>query len=590
MWHQTTDPFNNQFVSTIVAALPILFLFAALISKKIAGHLTALLTLLVGLIVAIVAYGMPAKLAFLSASYGILSGMFPIGWIVLTAVFLYNLSVKSGGFTVVRDTIESVTADRRIQALLIAFCFGAFLEGSAGFGAPVAITTGMLVGLGFQPLYAAGICLIANTAPVAFGGIGIAIVTAGNVSGIDPLLISKMVAHQLPLLAFILPFWLVALISGWKGMKEVIPAILVTSISYSVTMYLVATYLGPSLPDILSATVSIFSLILFLKIWQPKNIWRFPNEKAITSHHKITHSFSETLRAWTPFALLILFVGNWGASGIQSYLAKTTVKWAFPGLDHAIQVGNKALTIVYSFGWLSAAGTAIVFAAIVSTIIMRLPISLFFRTAWETIVELWRPLVTIGSVVGFAYLANYSGITTTLGAALTLTGVLFPFISPFLGWLGTFITGSDTSSNALFSGMQHTTATHLDLNPVLTVTANTTGGVTGKMISPQSIAVATASSGLVGQEGKLFRFTILHSLGLVTIIGVMTYLQAYFVPGMVPELVSAAAVVQKSGLSSGEVALASTSILLLAALAILNIRLAIPWKELPKEATVHISE
>ena len=308
MWIQAVNPFNNVGISATIAAIPIIFLFILLLTRKVPGFIATGCTLLIALILAVVAYGMPAELAILAAVYGILSGLFPIGWIVLAAVFLYNISVKSGSFTVVRHTIESVTPDRRLQALLIAFCFGAFLEGSAGFGAPVAITAGMLVGLGFEPLYAAGICLIANTAPVAFGGIGIAVFTAGHLTNIDPNVLSRMIAHQLPFIAFIIPLWLVLIISGWKGAKAIWPAIVVTGGSYAITMFLTASFLGPALPDVLSAIVSISCLIGFLKIWQPKTIWRFPSERShettVTKNH--SYNLSALLHAWIPFLLLII--------------------------------------------------------------------------------------------------------------------------------------------------------------------------------------------------------------------------------------------------------------------------------------------
>lgn len=571
MWQQSITPHAGLALSSLVAALPIIFLFVALISRRIPGYLATIYTLGLALIVAATYYGMPAKLALLSAGYGALNGLFPIGWIVLAAVFLYNLSVRSGSFKIVRETIESITADRRLQALLIAFCFGAFLEGSAGFGAPVAITTGILVGLGFEPLYAAGICLIANTAPVAFGGIGIAIVTAGNLSGIDPNIISQMVAHQLPLLAFILPFWLVAIISGRKGVTQIWPAIFVTGFSYSLTMFLTASYLGPSLPDILSALVSITSLILFLQVWQPKQIWRFPKESALVeAPRKVSHSLQEMVQAWTPFILLILLVGGWGTPSVKALLDKYTLKLTVHGLDQTIHVGSTTLHMVYAFGWLSAAGTAIFIAAIISAILLRLKMGEVLHVFIVTIKELRFPLLTIASIVGFAYVTNYSGMTATLGSALAKTGVLFPFISPLLGWLGTFITGSDTSSNALFSNMQGVTAQHLGVNPVLTVTANTSGGVTGKMISPQSIAVATASSGLAGKEGLLFRFTILHSLALVSIIGVLTYLQAYYLQWMVPKAASSAVSTTSTSLTPAVLTFLGIAGLIVVALAIVN--------------------
>jgi lactate permease len=474
----------------------------------------------------------------------------------------------------VRDSIESVTADRRIQALLIAFCFGAFLEGAAGFGAPVAITAGMLVGLGFDALYAAGVCLVANTAPVAFGGIGIAVITAGHITNIDPNILSKMIAHQLPIVALIIPLWLVLIVAGWKGTKAVWPAILTVGGSYAITMFLTASFLGPTLPDVLSAIISIICLIGLLKVWQPAEVWRFPKERteAALRPDRPIHSLSELIRAWVPFILLVIFVGNWGIPGIQTILGKATAVIPFGILNNAISSNGNLLSISYSFTWLGAAGTSILFAAILTAIFLRLSWKNFWQVAWQTLVELYKPLVTIGSIVGFAYVANYSGMSITIGNALTVTGRFFPFIAPLLGWFGVFITGSDTSSNALFSGIQAQTARSIGVSPVLTVAANSTGGVAAKMISPQSIAVATASTKLTGQEGRLFRFTILHSIGLVLIICAITYIQAYYLPWMIPAIATAATTATTSGLDVGGSSILAVSIIAVFALMIFTRR------------------
>ncbi len=585
MWQQNANPFHQLATSAGAATLPILVLFALLISRKVAGHLAAVCTLLVALLVATLAFGMPVKLAVLSTVYGMVNGLFPIGWILIAAVFLYNLSVKSGSFATLTRSIESITADRRLQALLIAFCFGAFLEGCAGFGAPVAITTGMLVGLGFQPLYAASICLLANSAPVAFGSIGIPIVTAGQTSGVDPVLIGRMVVHQLPVLTLILPFWLIILISGWKGVRGVWPAILVTAVSYTLTMYLVAEYLGPSLPNILSSLVSILCLVIFLRVWKPKDIWRFPEEAAYVPSSDQTHTaFGPQVRAWTPFLLLIILVGNWGVAGIKARLDAATLKIPVPGLDGVIHAGDKALAVIYSFGWLSAAGTAIFLAALLTALLLRMPARQVGEVAGETMGRLRNPLITICSIVGFAYLANYSGMSLALGSALTVSGHFFPLLSPLVGWIGVFVSGSDTAANALFSNMQRTTANHLGLNPILTIAANTDGGVTGKMISPQSIAVAAASSKLIGQEGQLFRMTLPHSLGLLGIVCVITYLQAYYLAGLVPAMPSGMMATVKPGIAplglSG-IMILSASALLLGALAYANAVSGAERKKLP---------
>jgi lactate permease len=545
MWQQSIDPLHNLAASAGAASIPIIVLFVLLLSRRFAGHIAALLTLLSGLIVAILIFHMPANLALLSAVYGILNGMFPIGWIVISAVFLYNLSVANGTFAKVCKSIESITADRRLQALLIAFCFGAFLEGCAGFGAPVAITTGMLVGLGFDPIYAAGICLLANSAPVAFGSIGIPIVTAGQTSGIDPAVIGRMVAHQLPVLSFIVPFWLIILMSGWRRTMEIWPPILVTAATYTTTMFVVAQYLGPLLPNILAAVVSIICLVSFLKVWKPKSIWRFPgeadhlqNSDNLTAANSV--SFVRQAAPWTAFLLLILLVSNWGYPGIKAMLDSVTVKLPIAGLDGRILSGVKPISVVYTLNWLSAAGTSILFAALLTIVVQRIPAATAIKTFGETLQRLCNPLITIGSIVGFAYLANFCGMSLALGRALTVMGQLFPLVAPVVGWIGVFVSGSDTASNALFSNMQKATALHLHMNPALTIAANTDGGVCAKMISPQSIAVATASSKTVGQEGEMFRRTLPHSIAMLVIICVLTLLQAHVLSWMVPKLAAAA--------------------------------------------------
>lgn len=571
MWYQTVDPVSNLFWSTLFAAFPIVLLAGLLLSRKVSGTVASIWALVAALAIAVFVYDMPSELAGLSALYGAMIGLLPIGWIVLNAVFLYNLSVESGSFAVVRDSIESITADRRLQALLIAFCFGAFLEGAAGFGAPVAITAGMLVGLGFDALYAASICLLANTAPVAFGAIGIAVITAGHVANLDPDVVSRMIGHQLPFIAAIIPLWLVVLIAGWRGAREVWPAILVAGVSYATTMYLVASFVGPTLPDILSSIVSLLCLAGLLYVWQPERIWRFPHERATAPPAAIRRSMSEILRAWTPYLLLIIFIANWALPGPQSILGAVTISLPFGALAHAIVANGQTIAVTYGFVWLSAAGTAILLAALMTALLQRIPTGVVTRVAGETVRELALPLVTIASVVGFAYVANYSGMSATLAAALSRTGGLFPFLAPFLGWLGVFLTGSDTSSNALFSGVQQRTAEALGINPVLTVAANSSGGVAAKMISPQSIAVATASTKLVGREGELFRRVVLHSLGLVTIVGVITYVQAYYVPWMIPAAVDASVAV-KATFGTGDAVFAGVSLLALLVLAFLNRR------------------
>ena len=381
MWTQIVNPLHSVLFSAFAASVPIIFLFVLLLSRKVAGHIATVYTLLLGLVIATIIFTMPVGLAVMSGIYGFLNGLFPIGWIVFNAVLLYNVSVRTGSFEVVRDSIESVTTDRRLQALLIGFCFGTFLEGAAGFGAPVAITAGMLVGLGFESLYAAGICLIANTAPVAFGGIGIAVITAGHLTNIDPNILSKMIAHQLPFIAFIIPLWLVLVVSGWKGAKAIWPAIFVTGASYALTMFLTASFLGPTLPDVLSAVVSITCLLMFLRVWHPKEIWRFPKERTDQSAPIIrgAHNTAQLIRAWIPFILLIVFVGNWGITGIQQLLGRLTLLIPFGIIHHAIISNGAVLTINYTFTWLGAAGTAILFATILTAILLKMSVESFLE-------------------------------------------------------------------------------------------------------------------------------------------------------------------------------------------------------------------
>jgi lactate permease len=564
-WTQNYDPAGNLLISCLMAALPIIFFFWALAFKKMKGHYAGLLTVLLAVLVSLFFYRIPLGLALESVIYGGAVGIWPIGWIIVAAVFLYKLTVKSGQFEVIRNSIASITEDRRLQALLIAFSFGAFLEGAAGFGTPVAISAAILVGLGFNPLYAAGLCLIANTAPVAFGAIGIPVITAGKVTGIDPYIISQMVGRQLPLLSVFVPFWLVFIMSGWKKTIEVLPAILVSGFSFAITQYLTSNFLGPELPDIASSIVSMLALGLFLKVWKPKSVFQFKDEMqaqtevaASTEPQKFhdgelvlqaggkvdtsrKYTAGQIIKSWSPFLVLIVMVTLWGGvKSVKSFLDSFTMQFPVPGLDKAIL---KAQPIVdkltpyaaqYKFDILAAAGSSILATAVITKFILAISWKSWFQIFGETLKELRYPLIMIASVLGLGYIANYSGISATLGLGFATTGKLFPFFSPFLGWLGVFLTGSDTSSNALFGNLQKITAHQIGVDPSLTVAANSSGGVTGKMISPQSIAVATASTGLIGKEGDLFRFTIKHSLLFAVVIGIITYVQAYLWSWMIP--------------------------------------------------------
>ena len=520
-WTQLTNPLHQLSLSALVAALPIAFIFWALIIRKMKGHTVCLLTALAGMLIAITVYGMPISLAVLSVTDGALFGLFTICWIIMGVLFLYHMTVVSGQFEIIRDFMASITTDKRLQALLIAFAFGSFLEGAAGFGAPVAITAAMLAGLGFEPLYAAGICLIANTAPVAFGSIGIPITVASQVSGLPEMAISQMVGKTLPLLSLLLPFYLVFITVGLKKTWEVWPAVLVAGSSFAIVQFVTANYISPMLPDVLSGLTSIISLIILLKYWRPDPHAPQPTRK---------YTGRQIARAWSPFMIMTLLVILWGIPAIKDQLnAVGQFKAALPGLhDSILQADGSPLVIKpFTFSWLSNAGTAILLAALLSMPLIGANGAMAAQAFRLTLRQLKFPALTIASVMGFAYVVNNSGMSITMALALATTGTLFPFFSPVLGWLGVFLTGSDTSSNALFCKLQYNSALAIGVDPVVTVAANVSGGVTGKMISPQSIAIGATAVGLVGKESDLFRFTVKHSFIMLFIVCILTTLQAY---------------------------------------------------------------
>lgn len=536
-WQQTIDPFGNLSLSALVALLPIVFIFWGLIIRKLKGYQASLGATGLALVLAVLVYKMPIKLALLSAVHGALYGLFPICWLVVMAVLLFNLTVRSGQFEIIRHFMASITADRRLQALLIAFSFGAFLEGTAGFGAPVAITAAILIGLGFNPLYASGICLIANTAPVAFGSIGIPITVASQVSGIPELPISQMVGRTLPILSIILPFYLVTIMAGFRSAREVAPAAWICGLSFATLQFLSSNFLGPALPDVIAGLGSIVCLMVFLQYWKPRTIWRFADEPTPTLSVDVAYTAGEIVRAWSPFLILTLLIIAWGLQPIKDVLNSFGLtQFNFPGLHNAIQgTDGTLLAKIYKLNYLSASGTAILLTNLLSIPL----IGLTYREGWqvfkETLYQLRFPILTVAAVLSFAYILNDSGITLTLAAVLASTGVLFPFFAPILGWLGVFITGSDTSANALFSKLQYATAQSIGIDPVVTVGANVSGGVVGKMISPQSIAVAAAAGHLIGQESQLFRFTVKHSFIMLVFICCLVLLQAYTIPWIIPQ-------------------------------------------------------
>jgi lactate permease len=535
-WQQVIDPFDNIILSALLAVVPILFIFWALIIQKMKGYQASLIATALAIFIAILAYGMPVQLAVLSTVNGALYGLFPICWIIITAVFLFNVTVRSGQFEVIKHYMASITSDRRLQALLIAFAFGSFLEGMAGFGAPVAITAALLVGLGFNPLYAASLCLIANTAPVAFGSVGIPITVASQVTAIPELAISQMVGRTLPLLSVFLPFYLVVIMAGFRKAREVWPAIVVAGVSFASLQLFSSNILGPALPDVIAGIGSIVSLIVLLKFWKPKNAWRFPTEPAPTINTDVHYTTGQIVRAWSPFILLTIVIIAWGTKPIKElFNAVGQVQFAFPGLhDVILDTSGKAIPHVFKFNYLSATGTAVLLSAIISIPLVGLGYREAVNVFGQTIKQLTFPIITIAAVLGFAYIVNDSGISLTMAEALANTGVLFPFFAPMLGWLGVFITGSDTSANALFGKLQASTATSIGVDPVVTVSANVSGGVIGKMISPQSIAVAAAAGNLVGQESELFRFTVKHSFYLLVAICLIVLAQAYVFSWIIP--------------------------------------------------------
>jgi len=558
-WQQFYTPLGSLGLSAIAALIPIVFFFLALAVFRLKGHIAGSITLALSILVAIFAFKMPADMAFAAAGYGFAYGLWPIAWIIVAAVFLYKLTVKSGQFEIIRSSVMSITDDQRLQVLLIGFCFGAFLEGAAGFGAPVAITAALLVGLGLNPLYAAGLCLIANTAPVAFGALGIPIIVAGQVSGIDAFKIGAMAGRQLPLLSLFVPFWLMFMMDGLRGVKETWPAALVAGASFAVTQFLTSNFIGPELPDITSALVSLVSLTLFLKVWQPQRasdavvvgsggaaLAGGPGGSFVAPRSRVASPYSggQIFKAWSPFLILTVIVTIWTLKPFKALFAAggalhdLTISFVIPHLDQLVMkaapivAAPTAMPAIYKFDIIAASGTAILLSAILSMLVLRISAKTGITTFKETVIELRWAIVSIGMVLAFAFVMNYSGMSSTLALVLAGTGAAFPFFSPFLGWLGVFLTGSDTSANALFGSLQATTAHQIGVSDILTVAANSSGGVTGKMISPQSIAVACAATGLVGKESDLFRFTLKHSLFFATIVGCITYAQAYWLTGM----------------------------------------------------------
>jgi len=556
-FEQVYTPVAESLVlSTLVAAIPIAVLFVLLAGFRVAAHWSSLASLALALIIAVAVYGMPVGLALNSTLAGIAFGLFPIVWIVINAIFVYNVIVDAGYFDTIRDSLASLSNDRRIQVVLIAFMLGALLEATAGFGTPVAITAAIMAGLGFQALYAAALALLANTAPVAFGGFAIPIITGAQVAQIDTMELSQMVGRQTPILALIIPAFLVTVMSGWRRMLEVWPIVVVSGVSFAGAQFLISNFIGPELADLLAAIVGVVAVVALLAVWSPREEWHFPNEPPAEERESYERPpLGRTLLAWSPFIIIVVIFLLAQIEPMKSTLrsietainlpaaevneqGKVAVGW--PGLDGQVTrqppaVGEAApYPAKYQTDWLTSAGTLILIADIISLLILRVGPGRALRIYGQTLTQLKWAILTIATILGLAYLFNYSGMTYTLGLAFAATGVLFPFFAAFIGWLGVALTGSDTSSNALFANLQKTTASQLGLSPVLAVGANSSGGVLGKMISPQNLAVGTSSTGLQGKEGDLFRLVLPWSIGLTVVMAIIIMLQAYVFPWMVP--------------------------------------------------------
>jgi lactate permease len=579
-WIQVYDPLTSPWVSTAAAALPIVLLLVALAVLEWRAHVAAFAGLAAALAVSIVVYGMPVGTAFATAAFGGAYGLLPIGWIILNAVFLYNLTVATGQFDIVKASVGRLSRDRRIQALLVAFSFGAFIEGASGFGTPVAICAALMIGLGFTPLYAAGLALIANTAPVAFGAIGTPILTLAAVTDIPAHTLGMMAGRQLPFVSLIVPAWLVATMSGWRGLMGVWPAVLVCGGSFAIVQFVWSNWVGPELVDIVGGLTSIAALALFSRVWQPRDVWDFPGS---SSPHPVAESAAPTevmargavFRAWVPWIFLSVAVILWGLAPVKAFLnggpqglamyragqrplahPVLAPAWNVPLLhrsvfrdypvvptpvdrariDDVVYRNAHAEAAVFTLNWVSATGTAIFLAALATALYLRVSFRQFFAVAAMTSRRMRASLATIMLMLALGFVTRYGGTDATLGLAFTKTGALYPFFATLLGWLGVALTGSDTSSNVLFGSLQKITAQQLGFDPVLIVTANSTGGVMGKMIDAQSIVVSTAATGQVGEEGRILRFVFWHSIALVTIMGAIVMLQAYVFPWMIPKV------------------------------------------------------
>ncbi len=550
MWNQVYNPFNNSVLSTIAAALPVVTLLVLIASNKVKAHIAAIIALIVANLVAIYLFTMPAGMSIRATVLGAVTGFFPIGWIVLNVIFLYRLTVAAGRFETLQRAIGSVTPDRRLQLLLIAFAFGAFFEGASGFGTPVAVTGAVLIGLGFSPLAASGLSLIANTAPVAYGALGTPIAGLASVTGIDPYLLGAMVGRQLPFFSLIVPFWLIWAFAGWRGMLQIWPAILVTGVSFAVPQFVISNFINPWIVDIGASLVSMACLILFLQVWKPSELWLSP---ALRSHDESAATMPErppvstvkptTAEVWTsllPWIIVCAVLLVWGTGWFKAAV-NPFATWNYPVPDLHNMI-NKVAPVaakptpegaVFAFTWLSYTGSGMLIAAIISGFLMGFSPGRMITEYGRTIRICAYSLITISAMLAIGTLTRLSGIDATLGLAFATTGVLYPFFGTLLGWLGVALTGSDTASNVLFGNLQKITAEQLGLSPILMGAANSSGGVMGKMIDAQSIVVASTATNWFGHEGTILRFVFWHSIALACMVGVLVMLQAYVFTGMI---------------------------------------------------------
>ena len=560
-WNQVYDPFGNQWLSTFMASLPVIALLGMIASGKIKVHIAAVLALIVAFLVAVVAFGMPTDLAVRATILGMVTGMFPIGWIILNVIFLYRLTVEKGWFAILQQSVAGITEDRRIQLLLVAFAFGAFFEGAGGFGTPVAVTGAILIGLGFSPLAASGLSLIANTAPVAYGALGAPVQGLASVTGYDPYVLGAMIGRQLPFFSVIVPFWLIWVFAGFRGMLAIWPPIAVCGVSFALAQFLISNYINPWIVDIGASLASMGALVLFLKFWRPAQVWTSP---ALRGHDpsigygaprpaslgagvpsdlpKVnlggrTATSQEIFMAWVPWIILSVIVAIWGTGWFKG-IVNPIFSWKYevPGLHNMImkvppvEAAPKAEAAIFNFTYMSYTGTGVLFAAIISGFIMRFSPLRLITAYFETIWVLRYSLITIAAMLALGVLTRYAGVDATLGLAFAGTGILYPFFGTLLGWLGVALTGSDTASNVLFGGLQRITSEQLGLSGILMASANSSGGVMGKMIDAQSIVVASTATGYFGQESKILRFVFWHSIVLACLVGGLVMLQAYVYP------------------------------------------------------------